>query len=152
MRRLRNLLRIVRRYPGRVLTRGLSNQPGSGSILASLACQELTRRYVCPAPGGSGCTPGSPRRMRGPVAIQHPAFVPSARSPSRTTPPGVTLTTFLDQTPELEHDPRPTLVPPLDELVPSPEDVAAVVEHDPTLTPDIPVAAKPAAAAADDDA
>src|SRR5947207_562052 len=67
--RLRNLLRIERRYPGRVLTRGLSNQPGSGSILASLACQELTRRYVCPAPGGSGCTPGPPRRMRGPVAI-----------------------------------------------------------------------------------
>jgi hypothetical protein len=67
-----------RRYPRRVLTKGLSNGPGSSRIHASLACQDLTRRSVCPAPGGSGCTPGPPRRMRGPVAIQHPARVPGA--------------------------------------------------------------------------
>jgi RNA polymerase primary sigma factor len=70
------------------------------------------------------------------------------------------LTTFLDQTPELDLDPRGGAAPALDELVPSPEDVASVVEHDPTLTipapeatatPAKPVATKPVAAKSDDD-
>ena len=74
-----------RQYPRRVLTRGLSNRPRSSRIHASLACQDLTRRYVCPAPGGSGCTPGPPRRMRGPVAIQHPARVLRRDSPRAST-------------------------------------------------------------------
>ncbi len=68
------------------------------------------------------------------------------------------MTTFLDQTPELEIDARPGASPALDEspaledLTPSLEDVASVVEHDPTLTPAAPVA-RPAAskAAASDD-
>jgi RNA polymerase primary sigma factor len=60
------------------------------------------------------------------------------------------LTTFLDQTPELDLDARLGTIPALDELVPSPEDVAAVVEHDETLTPPV-TAVKPAAAASPDD-
>jgi RNA polymerase primary sigma factor len=68
------------------------------------------------------------------------------------------LTTFLDQTPELDLDARPRALPALDELVPTAEDVAAVVDHDPTLTPEAPIAARvgvapaSARAAADDDA
>ena len=61
------------------------------------------------------------------------------------------MTTFLDQTPELDLDARPRALPALDELVPSLEDVAAVVDHDPTLTPEAPVATPVAAAAAADD-
>ncbi|MEO5939936.1 MAG: sigma-70 family RNA polymerase sigma factor, partial [Candidatus Limnocylindrales bacterium] len=57
------------------------------------------------------------------------------------------MTTFLDQTPDL--DARPGALPALDELAPSPEDVAAVTEHDETLI--VVPAAKPAAAAAPDD-
>ena len=60
------------------------------------------------------------------------------------------MTTFLDQTPELNLDARPGTSPALDELVPSSEDVAAVIEHDPTLTPVLPPA-KAAATAADDE-
>jgi RNA polymerase primary sigma factor len=61
------------------------------------------------------------------------------------------LTTFLDQTTNIEVDARPGASPALDELVPSPEDVAAVVEHDPTLTPPAPVAKTVAKPAADDE-
>ena len=62
------------------------------------------------------------------------------------------MTTFLDQTPELDLETRSTTLPALDDLTPGPEDVAAVVEHDPTLTPDL-SATTPAeaGAAADDD-
>src|SRR6476469_1257380 len=81
-----------------------------------------------------------------------------ARLASRIDTPGATLTTFLDQTPELQLDARPGTSPALDEspalddLAPTLEDVAAVVEHDPTLTPVAPVArAVPAKAAADDE-
>jgi RNA polymerase primary sigma factor len=73
-----------------------------------------------------------------------------ARFASRTDTPGATLTTFLDQTPELDVDARTSVAPTLDELVPSPEDVAAVVEHDETLTPVV-APAKAAVAPADDD-
>jgi RNA polymerase primary sigma factor len=62
---------------------------------------------------------------------------------------GVTLTTFLDQTPDLDARISPAV--PLDELVPGPEDVAAVVEHDPTLTPEVPVVAARPARDADDE-
>src|ERR1051325_8448332 len=98
--------------------------------------------------------PGSPRRMRGPVAHSASRERPLRATGSRTDQaPGVTLTTFLDRTPDLDHDTRtggapaldPGSVPALDELAPTPADVAAVVEHDPTLTPDIVVAARPAA-------
>jgi RNA polymerase primary sigma factor len=95
--------------------------------------------------------------MRGPVAIQHPATVVPARLASRIDTPGADLTTFLDQTPELELDARPGALPVLDEspalddLAPSLEDVAAVVEHDPTLTIVAPVAKAAAAKAASDD-
>ena len=68
------------------------------------------------------------------------------------------MTTFLDQTPELQIDARPGTSPALDEspalddLAPTVEDVAAVVEHDPTLTPAAPVARPvPAKAAAGDE-
>jgi RNA polymerase primary sigma factor len=74
----------------------------------------------------------------------------SARLASRIDTPGATLTTFLDQTPELELDTRPGSTPALDELTPTPEDVAAVVEHDPTLSVEI-VPAKPVTAASSDD-
>ncbi|HLO36503.1 MAG TPA: sigma-70 family RNA polymerase sigma factor [Candidatus Deferrimicrobium sp.] len=60
------------------------------------------------------------------------------------------MTTFLDQTTPLDIDARPDASPALDELVPTLEDVATVIEHDPTLavatTP-----AKAATAAADDE-
>jgi RNA polymerase primary sigma factor len=74
----------------------------------------------------------------------------SARLVSRIDTPGATLTTSLDQTPNLDLDARASASPALDELVPSPEDVAAVVEHDPTLTV-APAPAKPVAAASTDD-
>jgi RNA polymerase primary sigma factor len=61
------------------------------------------------------------------------------------------LTTFLDQTPELHIDARPGTSPALDELAPSLEDVAAVVEHDPTLTLVEPVAKPVGSKAAPDD-
>ncbi len=45
------------------------------------------------------------------------------------------MTTFLDQTPDIDLDARPGApITALDELTPSRADVAAVVEHDPTLT------------------
>ena len=59
------------------------------------------------------------------------------------------MTTFIDQTPELELDARSSASPALDELAPTQADVAAVVEHDPTLAVVMPaakaVAPKPAA-------
>ena len=58
------------------------------------------------------------------------------------------MTTFLDHTPDTNLDARPSAVQTLDELAPSPADVAAVVEHDPTLT----VGAPPARAATREDA
>jgi RNA polymerase sigma factor (sigma-70 family) len=61
------------------------------------------------------------------------------------------LTTFLDHTPELDVDARPGALPALDELVPTPDDVAAVVEHDPTLNVAAPVATPAAKKAAPDD-
>ena len=61
-----------RRYSDGVLTGGLSNRAGTSRIHASLACQHLTRRYVCPAPGGSGCTPG---RLGG-CAVRSPFSIP----------------------------------------------------------------------------
>jgi RNA polymerase sigma factor RpoD, C-terminal domain/RNA polymerase sigma factor, sigma-70 family len=61
------------------------------------------------------------------------------------------LTTFLDQTPDLDLDARPGATPALDELAPTREDVAAVVEHDPTLTPVAPVKKTAVAKAAHDD-
>ena len=61
------------------------------------------------------------------------------------------MTTFLDQTPELDLDARSGAVPALDELTPSPEDVAAVVEHDETLVPVMTPRPTPAATAASDD-
>src|SRR5438128_3653307 len=76
---------------------------------------------------------------------------------SRIDTPGAILTTFLDQTPELELDarrgPAPVLdgSPALDDLAPSVEDVAAVVEHDPTLTPAARIAKPVVAKAASDD-
>jgi RNA polymerase primary sigma factor len=61
----------------------------------------------------------------------------------------VTLTTFLDQTPHTNLEPRTVaspaeeLAPIADDVAPTADEVAAVVEHDPTLTPD-PVTAKAA--------
>ena len=63
------------------------------------------------------------------------------------------MTTFLDQTPALDLDTRSTAIPALDELVPTADDVAAVVEHDETLIAPVAVMVPaPKAAAADDDA
>jgi RNA polymerase primary sigma factor len=75
----------------------------------------------------------------------------SARLASRIDTPGATLTTFLDQTPNLEIDARPGASPALDELAPSAEDVAAVVEHDPTLTEPVAPVKAAATPAADDE-
>ena len=61
------------------------------------------------------------------------------------------MTTSLDQTPELDLDARLGTVPALDELVPSLDDVASVVEHDPTLAIIAPVTKAAAAKAAPDD-
>ncbi len=61
------------------------------------------------------------------------------------------MTTFLDQTPELNLDTRLGTTPALDELTPTAEEVAAVVEHDPTLVSAPPVAQAAAAKAAPDE-
>ncbi len=60
------------------------------------------------------------------------------------------MTTFLDQTPNLHIDALAGTSPASDEPGPSPEDVAAVVEHDPTLAVATP-APRAAAAAPDDE-
>ena len=60
------------------------------------------------------------------------------------------MTTFLDRTTDLDLDPRAVLPAALDDLVPSPADVAAVAEHDETIAP-TPVLSAPVAAREADD-
>src|SRR6185436_10568474 len=99
-------------YSSRVLTRGLSNRPKSGTVCASLACQDLTRRYVCPAPGGSGCTLrfASADARAGHDPASRRRFMRHHARTRVTTDHGVTLTAFLDQTTDIAPT-RPDLDP-----------------------------------------
>src|SRR5215210_3619604 len=60
----------------------------------------------------------------------------------RVQVPGVTLTTFLDQTPDLDLSTRSPIgavdgtAPIPDDIAPTADEVASVVEHDPTLVPE----------------
>ncbi len=88
--------------------------------------------------------------MRGPVANQHPAGNVLRATGLVPRQSGVTLTTFLDQTPDLvtQLPAAPTAddAPIADDVTPTAADVAAVIEHDPTLIADAEAATKAVAA------
>src|SRR5689334_22188078 len=88
--------------------------------------------------------------MRGPDRDQHPAGNVLRATGPVPRQSGVTLTTFLDQTPDLVTPlpaaPSADDAPIADDVTPTAADVAAVIEHDPTLTADAEAATKAVAA------